>query len=136
MKRNFLFGAILIITLFSSCSRELFVNYQTETANTGKIIIKPNKSTSKTNVTINDKLIVDGKKLKKLTINNVPEGDYKIHYSSDSHIYKTKIDTVISIQIKGGKEITKLVTIPPYSTGFYIYIIGSLIFLSLFPLTL
>tara|TARA_B110000971_G_C19615269_1_gene322222 strand:+ start:65 stop:472 length:408 start_codon:yes stop_codon:yes gene_type:complete len=114
----FLMSGLLI---FSSCSKHIYVNYQTESANTGKVVLKPSKPTDKTYVTINDNLIVDRKNVKSVTINNVPNGDYNIHYTSDNSWYKDKLDAKIPLKMENGKETTKLVEVPPYSTGYWIY---------------
>tara|TARA_B110000967_G_C18609378_1_gene423185 strand:+ start:65 stop:472 length:408 start_codon:yes stop_codon:yes gene_type:complete len=114
----FLMSGLLI---FSSCSKHIYVNYQTESANTGKVVLKPSKPTDKTYVTINDNLIVDRKNVKSVTINNVPNGDYNIHYTSDNSWYKDKLDAKIPLKMENGKEMTKLVEVPPYSTGYWIY---------------
>jgi len=112
------------LLFFSSCSKKIYVNYQTESANTGTVVLKPSKPTERTFVTINDNLIVDKKKVKFVTINNVPDGDYNIHYTSESGWYKEKLDAKIPVQMENGKEITKLVEVPPYSTGYWIYLTG------------
>ena len=109
------------LLIFSSCSKHIYVNYQTESANTSKVVLKPSKPTNKTYVTINDNLIVDRKNVKSVTINNVPNGDYNIHYTSDNSWYKDKLDTKIPLKMENGKEMTKLVEVPPYSTGYWIY---------------
>ena len=112
----------IVILIFSSCSKHIYVNYQPESANTGKVVLKPSKSTEATYVTINDNLIVDKKNVKSVTIKNVPNGDYNIHYISDNSWHKDKLDAQILVKMEGGKEITKLVAVPPYSTGYWIYV--------------
>ncbi len=113
---------IFSVVFLSSCAKHLYVNYQTDISNTGKIIIKPSKPTSRTFITVNDNLIVEKKHLKSLTIKNVPSGEYGIHYTSESGMYKEKLDTQIQIKMENGKEITKLAEVPPYGTGYWIYI--------------
>lgn len=44
----------IVILIFSSRSKHIYVNYQPESANTGKVVLKPSKSTEATYVTIND----------------------------------------------------------------------------------
>jgi len=107
--------------LFSSCAKSLYVNYQTDSTNTGTIVLKPTKPTIKTFVTINDNLIIEKKRVKSVTINNIPNGKYNIHYTSDNRWYKEKLDTAESIKMESGKTITKLVEVPPYSNGYYVY---------------
>ena len=124
MKKYKLLVLISGLLVFSSCSKNIYVNYQTESANTGKVVLKPTKPTENTFVTINDNLIVDKKNVKSVTINNVPDGDFSIHYTSDNSFYKDKLDTQITLKMENGKEITKLVEVPPYSTGYWIYMGG------------
>lgn len=114
---------ILIVGLFvfSSCSRHIYVNYQPDSANTGKVVIKPTKPTSRTYVTVNDNLLVDRKYAKSVTINNIPDGEYILHYTSDNTWYKDKMDVKIPLKLEDEKIITKLVEVPPYSTGYWIY---------------
>ncbi len=76
------------IFMFTSCSKDIYVNFQTESSNTGKIVLRPSKSTDKTFVTINDNLIVNKKNVKSVTINNVPYGNYIINYTSENGWYK------------------------------------------------
>lgn len=59
-----------------------------------------------------------------MTIKNVPNGDYNIQYTSDNSWHKDKLDAQILVKMEGGKEITKLVEVPPYSTGYWIYVSG------------
>ena len=111
--------------LFSSCSQRLYVDYQQDSTNTGKVILKPSKPTAGTSVTINDRLIVDNKSVKSVTINNIPIGKYSIAYMTpESMLYKEKLDAQISVEMDSSREITKFVEVPPYSTGFWLYAIG------------
>ena len=114
----------MALSISYSCSRKIVVNYQTEKANTGTISLKPVKPTTKTFVTINDNLIVEKKNVKSVKILNVPNGEYKIHYSSDNSWYKNKLDSNIVVKMEGNKEVTKIVEVPPFSTGYWIYITG------------
>lgn len=112
------------LLFFTSCSKHIYVNYQTETANTGKVVLKPSKPTEKTYVTINDNLIVDKKNVKSVTIRNVPNGDYVIHYTSENGWYKEKLNAEIPLKMENGREKTKLVEVPPYSAGYWVYVTG------------
>ncbi len=112
------------LLFFTSCSKHIYVNYQTETANTGKVVLKPSKPTEKTYVTINDNLIVDKKNVKSVTIRNVPDGDYLIHYTSENGWYKEKLNAKIPLKMENGREITKLIEVPPYSAGYWVYVTG------------
>ncbi len=124
MRKIHLLIFLSAILVFSSCSKHIYINYQSESANTGKIVLKPNQPTGRTFVTINDNLVVDKKNVKSVTIKNVPNGVYNIHYTSDNTWYKEKLDVQIPVKIESEKEITKLVEVPPYSTGYWIYVSG------------
>lgn len=116
-----LFILITTIALFSSCAKRITVQYQPQKENTGTVIILPSKSTVGTTVTINDSLIVKKKKVKSLTIENVPAGTHTIQYNTDNSNYKYPLDTALTVEMKPNKEITKTVKVPPYSNGYYIY---------------
>lgn len=124
MKNSAKTGLLLVICvlLLTSCAKHIIVSYQTESANTGTIKLQPVKPTDKTFVTIDDNLIVNKKAVKSVTITNVPNGtDYSLQYSSDNGWYKYKLDTTVVVKMDKGKEVTKIVEVPPYSTGYYIY---------------
>lgn len=125
---------ITIVLLFSSCSRKhINTIYQAETKNTGTVIIKPVKKTKKTYVTIDGKLLVDSRKVKSVTIRNVPIGDHVVQFSSDNSWYKYSMDSTYKITVDSASTVTKIVKTPPYSNGYYIYqgavFLGSVIFL-------
>lgn len=115
--------------LLCSCSKNLTVQYQSESSNTGTVVLRPSSSTEKTNVTMNDNLLVKREYVKSVTIKNVPIGEHKIHYSSDASGYKDKLSEEIKVNIQSNKEVTKLVDVPPHSTGYWIY--ASLAFIPL-----
>lgn len=122
MKKCQLLILITAFLIFSSCAKDIYVDYQAENANTGKVVLKPSTPTERTLVTVNDKLLVDRKSAKSVTINNIPDGDFNIHYTADNREYKDKLDVQIPIKMENGKEITKLVEVPAYSTGYWIYL--------------
>ena len=115
---------LFFVMLLNSCAKNIYITYQAEGANTGIVILKPAKPTSRTFVTINDNLLIDKKSIKSVTVKNVPAGEYSIHYSSDNSWYKDKMDVQINTEIEPGKEVTKIIEVPPYSTGYWIYISG------------
>ncbi|MFN3784652.1 MAG: hypothetical protein ACK4R6_12070 [Spirosomataceae bacterium] len=121
MKTKMAFLLISGMFLFSSCAKHIQVAYQTETSNTGSVAIKLNRPTPFTYVTINDQLIVNRKNVKSLTVNNLPAGEYTIHYTTESSRLKEKLDAHVPVKMEAGKEITKLIEVPPYSNGYWIY---------------
>lgn len=121
MKTKMAFLLISGMFLFSSCAKHIQVAYQTETSNTGSVAIKLNRPTPFSYVTINDQLIVNRKNVKSLTVNNLPAGEYTIHYTTESSRLKEKLDAHVPVKMEAGKEITKLIEVPPYSNGYWIY---------------
>ena len=85
--------SLFFTVLLSSCAKELMVNYQPDSYNTGKVIIKPTGGNLQgVVITANDNLLVeDGRAISKVTINNVPVGEYHLELNSDSWKYKEKI---------------------------------------------
>lgn len=119
--KNFHLGFLAgLFLLFTSCAQDLMVTYQSESTNTGKVVLKPSNSTDRTMVTINDHLVVDRKFVKSVTILNVPNGEHVIHYTADNSIYKTPLKAEFPIKMENGKSMTKLVEVPPYSTGYWV----------------
>ncbi len=124
MKKFRILTLAVILLAFSSCSRHIHLNYQLESTNTGKIVLKSSKPTEKTAVAINGYEIIKKKKVKTVTINNVPAGDHTIRYASLNKWYKERLDVQIPVKVENGKEVTTLVDVPPYSTGYWFYIAG------------
>lgn len=121
MKTKIAFLLMSGMFLFSSCAKHIQVAYQAETSNTGSVVLKLNRPTPFTYVTINDQLIVNRKNVKSLIVNNLPSGEYTIHYTTESSRLKEKLDAHVPVQMQAGKEITKLIEVPPYSNGYWIY---------------
>jgi hypothetical protein len=120
MKKNYFAFFACSMLLFTSCAKHIIVNFQANPENTGKIVIAPTASIDGAVLTINDQLLVDKKFVKKITVNNVPIGEHKVRFSADSWAYKDKIDENIAITVQKDKEVAKVVTRPPYSTGYYV----------------
>lgn len=121
MKKSQLLLLVIAVFVLSSCSKNIYVSYNSEKESTGKVVLKPSKPTVRTFVTINDNLVVDKKRVKSVTITNIPDGEHQIHYASDNMWYKDKMDVQIPLKMSDGKSITKLVEVPPFSTGYWIY---------------
>lgn len=121
--------AIVVIILNSGCgatSKVFEVNYQTESSNTGKIILQPTVSTPSwsTYVTVNNTqviypLMTQDKDVAQVVINNVPNGDYKIQYCAYSRAYKEPLDAEIEVKMEKNKQISKIVTVPTPSNGWW-----------------
>lgn len=119
MKKLFILSAIVL--LLASCSKRITVTLPPSSQSTGTITIMPVKKTIGTTVTLNDSLIVKKKKVKSLTIENVPVGNHTIQYNADNSYYQYPLDTLITVDMSTPKQVTKTVKVPPYSTGYYIY---------------
>ena len=118
--------SIAVCLLFSSCA--VVVNYGAPSPNCGNIVIKPTSAVY-ANLTLNDSLLVKYKYVKSITIKNVPVGVNTIHLSGESNTLKESLDIKNEIKVIAGKTNTQLVTVPPKSTGYWIYSIGSLLIL-------
>ena len=86
----------------------------------------PDKAIEGVNFVMNDRLLVQKKYISKITVENVPAGDHKISMTCASWYYKDPLNYVDSVKIEPNKEVTKLVPTPPYSTGYYLYLIGEI----------
>jgi hypothetical protein len=115
-----IFVIFILSVVFCSCARTIYVDYQVDSQNTGTIKLIPSKGTEKATVTMNDNLIVSRKRIKKLIINNVPEGSYNLNFVSESSYYKDPLNENLEIEIKDKKDVTKLISVPPYNAGYYI----------------
>ena len=119
MKTKFIYFLILAAFLASSCAKNILVNYQSETLNTSKIVLKYSKISHKTKVMINDNLIVEGMQAKSVTILNVPAGNYKISCSSSSGLKKEKLQVAMGVKLDGvDKTIVKDIHMP-LQNGWY-----------------
>ncbi len=136
MKKTTFLALAFGLLLFTSCAKHLYVDYHDESENTGKVVLKPSKPTQRTFVTINDSLVVDKKFAKSVTLENVPEGDYVVNYTSENGWYKEKLNAEISVSMESGREKTKLVEVPPYSTGYWVYVTASAVLPALLSVAL
>ncbi len=127
MKKIGFLALTVTLLFFTSCAKHIYVDYQNETANTGNVVLKPSKPTERTYVTINDSLVVNKKFVKSVTLRNVPPGAYVVNYTSENGWYKEKLNAEIPLNMERGREITKLVEVPPYNTGYWIYLTASAI---------
>jgi hypothetical protein len=117
---HFLFIFVFSL-LFSSCALNYYYTYQPSAIGTGKAVFKPASPTEKTFVLLNDSLIIDNKFVKSITFENLPEGKYELHYMSSNFAYKDKLDQRIIFDIQQGKLVKQIITLPPFSTGYWIF---------------
>lgn len=117
---------LLLPFLFCSCAKNMIVNYGPATVETGQVVIHPSGKTPNTFLTIDDRLILANKRVKSITVNNVPIGERKVHFMSNSSNYKEKVNGEFLVNVETGKSAVKLVELPPYSGGYWAaQIIGS-----------
>lgn len=134
MKIQTFFILFILIIAFSSCALSYTYTYQQDASITGKAVFLPSIPTSNTSVTLNDSIILDHKYVKSLTLENLPDGDYQLHFSSYDPSYKNKLDEKYFFKIENGTKKVQLVAVPPASTGFWIYagLITSTLYLILY----
>jgi hypothetical protein len=65
--------------------------------------------------------VVESRKVKTVTFNNLPPGEYKIKYKSRSGWYKEKLSANMVVTSEGdGKTIVKNVEVPQHSGWYWI----------------
>ena len=119
MKSKLIFLLILTAFLSISCAKNILVNYQAESLNTSKIVLKYNRTSHKTKVMINDALFVNGRQVKSVTIRNVPAGDYTIRCTSSSGLKKERLQVSMGVKLEGvDKTVIKAINMP-IQNGWY-----------------
>jgi hypothetical protein len=124
MKKTNIIIAILCCTLaLMGCSANRVVQYQSESESTSSIKVKPSTKLKNVVVTLDGNLVWEkSRKVKSLTIENVPAGNHELRVTSASWIYKDEINHTKEIEVKGkGETKTELVSVPPYSVGYWVY---------------
>jgi hypothetical protein len=118
-----LFITAVCLVLFAGCSANRVVQYQSETESTSSIKVKPSTKLRDVVVTLDGNLVWEKRrKVKSLTIQNVPAGNHELRVTSASWVYKDEINHTGNIEVKGkGETKTELVSVPPYSVGYWIY---------------
>ena len=75
MRKNLSFKVLFVITtvvVLNSCGLHYTYTYQPDASKTGKILLKPTKSTNETTFRLNDSIIFSEKRVKSVTIENLP----------------------------------------------------------------
>ena len=124
MKKTNIIIAILCCPLaLMGCSANRVVQYQSESESTSSIKVKPSTKLRNVVVTLDGNLVWEkSRKVKSLTIENVPAGNHELRVTSASWIYKDEINHTKEIEVKGkGETKTELVSVPPYSVGYWVY---------------
>ena len=121
-----LFFLAILAALLPSCAQSILINYSYDQSQAGgKLVVIPDKPIEGVNFVMNSRLLVEKKAVKKIIVENVPPGEYNISMTCASWYYKDSLNYVETVQIDANKETTKLVPTPPYSGGYYAYLIGS-----------
>ncbi len=121
MKKSKLIIFGVLVFLLSSCALQYTYTYQPQNENTGKLVVIPVRPAPSSFVMLNDSLVINNKNIKTLTLENLPEGKYKVQFHSNSEIFKDKISETFEIEVKSGSNLTHIVSIPPVSNGYWIY---------------
>jgi hypothetical protein len=122
------FLILLFIAFFlSSCAKNLLVNYQAEPGNTTNLVLKFSKVSHHAKLSVNDKLLVEGKLARSVTLRNLPAGSYDIKCWSNSGWKKDKVCTTLKAEINGAeKTVVKNIDLP-VKNGWYWIGITSLV---------
>jgi len=123
MKQYIKYVIGLVLVFSTGCSANRVVKYQFENESTSSIKVKPSTKLSHVVVTLDGNLVWEKSKVvKSLTIQNVPSGSHELRVTSASWIYRDEINHSSNIEVKGkGETKTELISVPPYSTGYWVY---------------
>ncbi|MBP1675913.1 MAG: hypothetical protein H6Q20_472 [Bacteroidetes bacterium] len=69
---------------------------------------------------LNDSLILTKVYLKSLTLENLPDGEYKVNFQSYNPAYTQKLNETLLIRIENGGTSTSLIAVPPKSKASWI----------------
>lgn len=111
---------LLLAVLLSSCGKHIIVNYGGGGSSNGSLNLLPSKSLPNASLLVDGKLLVEQEHVRKITVQNIPEGKHDIHFTCDNSSLKEKVDFQNTVEIKGGGEQTKLIEVPPVSDGYWI----------------
>jgi len=119
-----LFLLFLVLMLFSSCSKNIVINYGPPSPNSGHIELKTTEMVDG-NCTLNDSLMVEARNINSITIKNVPSGLYSIHFSGNSrNLKRDSVSYKSTFTITNGRTNTKLIHAQPKKEGFCIGLAG------------
>jgi hypothetical protein len=124
MKKNkIIFGILCCMMALMSCTANRVVQYQSESASTSSIKVKPSTRLRNVVVTLDGNLVWEKTRtVKSLTIENVPAGNHELRVTSASWIYKDEINHSKDIEVTGkGETKAELVSVPPFSVGYWVY---------------
>lgn len=116
MRKNLSFKILFVFTILislNSCGFHYTYTYQPDASKNGTIYLKPTKSTNETTVRLNDSIIFSEKRVKSVTIENLPDGNYSVQYTGLNYLYSQKTDTTYQIEIQNGNLASDTITITP-----------------------
>jgi len=67
------------------------------------------------------------KRVKSITVTNVPQGSHEVNIVSKSWYYKEALNHKETVGLKSNENKTMLISVPPYSAGYYFYMAGIVI---------
>lgn len=110
-----------LILVFSACDEpeDIHIHYSQDSTATGQIYLIPDLPTALTFVVMNDEILVENKYLRSVTIYGVPIGDHRIQYSSGDPKLSYKLNEIIDISMEDSGCESRVVPVPPYSSGFW-----------------
>ena len=122
-----------MMSLFlSSCSRSFYIDYKNINPNELSVFkprnadinltITPSRNTINTSISLNQKLILDRRNIKTVSVYNMPNGNYDIHCVGGDWSYKTPLNETMNITIDENEHKTLFLPIPPLSNGYWIYL--------------
>ncbi len=112
---------LVLPVLISSCAKSIVVNFSDDANATGKVNFQPSTSLGQASLVVNGKLLVDKQDVKKITVQNLPDGLYNYHLTCDNWRYAQKADAESNFHVQGEGEKTILIETPPYSNGYWMY---------------
>jgi hypothetical protein len=122
MKNTLQILLLVAVCLLSSCAKKVTIPMQENSANTGTIKVKPSRPIAGASVTVDGNLVWERKRrIKSVTFTNVPKGKHDLQIVSASWYYKEAINHKEAVSLRSGDNKTVLVSVPPYSTGYYFY---------------
>lgn len=121
-------GAIILL---SGCSVHPKVKISSQSSDKGSIVIKPSRKINQAVVMLDNELVYDrSRNIKTITLENVDEGTHSVTVTSGSWYYTETLNQRDSINVKSGKTSTDIVSVPPFSTGYWIF--SSAVYLATF----
>jgi hypothetical protein len=112
---------LLPMVLTSCLNRHaVVVSYSDDAAAKGKMTIIPTRFLNRTSLLVDGKLLVDQKRIKRITVQNLPDGIHDYHLTCDNSFYVKEVNAANRVEVKNGGEQVVLLEVPPYSNGYWV----------------